>query len=84
MIILDLTKVKRPPSWGKIDVPKKIRLEKGCHFYTYNIHPMCRNTKWYKELEKVLQADQQPQRPDWPVGLSKAQAKEAGAKIIEE
>ena len=51
MIILDISKCKKSSLWPD-NMPKKIRLIEGQHFKQYDVHPMCRQTKWYKKLHQ--------------------------------
>lgn len=82
MIILDLTECTepKPASWS-CDVPNKIRLIEGEHHKDYEIHPMLRQTKWYKKLFRNTKALQPLMRDDWPIGVTVINLP-AKAKII--
>lgn len=83
MIILDLTnyKGKRPSHWPD-STPDKIRLTKGKHFSEYDVHPIERRKKWYKEMVKKQGKQYPSKNHDWPVGVSMFDLP-AGVKIIE-
>lgn len=83
--ILDLTNAKIPSFWPK-NIPQKVRLIPGQHMADFDVHPMCRNTKWYKDVRKVLMNKYTKNgrftNPNWPIGIDRKNAEQRGAKII--
>ena len=71
MTYIDLTeyKGKRPSTWPG-DLPDKIRLTPGQHDLWYDIHPMCRKTRWYKELVANSKAECPHKDDSKPIGVS--------------
>jgi len=76
MIILNLTGCRRKPK----HCPDKIRLIKGEYNHEYDLHPMVRNTKWYKNTLNDAIKRYPNARADWPIGISR-DGLAPGAKI---
>ena len=84
MIILDITNARKPKDWFKIWPPNRIRLEKGKYQKDFDIHPMCRHTKWYKALVQTNIERYPRKNHDWPIGVDQGEAEYYGAKLIVE